>query len=137
MERGGEQEVMKITVERAIEILDPAHRERYSDLLDGMEQINEACRMGMEALKKQLPKKPIFKTGESIFFVDYADGGGEAKANKWADWVCPSCGWFVGEQYIPRRHNQQKSAYCTKCGQAIDWLSAETCKSADRQNEQK
>ena len=34
-------------IERAIEILDPEHRERYDDL----EEVNEACRMGMEALR--------------------------------------------------------------------------------------
>lgn len=36
-----------MTTERAIEILDPEHREKY----DGIEEVNEACRMGMEALK--------------------------------------------------------------------------------------
>ena len=36
-----------MTIERAIEILDPEHRERY----DGLEEVNEACRMGMEALR--------------------------------------------------------------------------------------
>lgn len=41
----------RISVERAIEILDPNHRECYSDLPDGMEQVKEACRMGMEALQ--------------------------------------------------------------------------------------
>lgn len=35
-------------IERAIEILDPEHREHYEDL----EEVNEACRMGMEALKR-------------------------------------------------------------------------------------
>lgn len=35
-------------VERAIEILAPAHREHY----DGMDEVNEACRMGMEALER-------------------------------------------------------------------------------------
>lgn len=38
-----------MTIERAIEILDPTHREHY----DGLEEVNEACRMGMEALKRQ------------------------------------------------------------------------------------
>lgn len=38
-----------MTIERAIEILDPEHRENY----DGMDEVNEACRMGMEALKRQ------------------------------------------------------------------------------------
>ena len=35
-------------IERAIEILNPEHRENY----DGMDEVNEACRMGMEALKR-------------------------------------------------------------------------------------
>ena len=38
-----------MTIDRAIEILNPDHRERY----DGLEEVNEACRMGMEALKRQ------------------------------------------------------------------------------------
>ena len=33
-------------IERAIEILNPEHREHY----DGLEEVNEACRMGMAAL---------------------------------------------------------------------------------------
>lgn len=44
---------MEITIERAIEILDPTHREHYNELPDGMEQVNEACRIGMQALMKQ------------------------------------------------------------------------------------
>lgn len=35
-------------IERAIEILDPEHRENY----DGLDEVNEACRMGMEALER-------------------------------------------------------------------------------------
>lgn len=37
-----------MTIERAIEILDPEHREHY----ESIEIVNEACRMGMEALKE-------------------------------------------------------------------------------------
>lgn len=37
---------MKIDIERAMEILNPEHRERYDDL----EEVNEACRMGANAL---------------------------------------------------------------------------------------
>ena len=43
-----------MTFERAIEILDPNHREHY----ESIEPVEEACRMGMEALKKQIPMKP-------------------------------------------------------------------------------
>ena len=78
----------------------------------------EECR---EAKERQTPKRPVWKKGRSVICKDYADGHGEVEENKWADWVCPNCGWFVGEQYIPRRHNQQKSNYCSRCGQAIQW----------------
>lgn len=37
-----------MTPERAIEILDPDHREHY----ESIEPVNEACRMGMDALKR-------------------------------------------------------------------------------------
>lgn len=39
---------------RAIEILDPEHRELYYEREGGLEEVTEACRMGMEALKAQL-----------------------------------------------------------------------------------
>lgn len=37
-----------MTIDRAIEILDPEHLEHYKSL----DEVNEACRMGMEALKR-------------------------------------------------------------------------------------
>lgn len=41
-----EQRIVDISYERAAEILDPTHREHY----DSMDEVNEACRMGMNAL---------------------------------------------------------------------------------------
>ena len=91
------------------------------------------CREMFDAIKAQptIPsaeperKKPIYKSGESVCHVSYADGTGGFEVNKWADWTCPECGWFVGEQYIPRHHNQQKCNYCARCGCAIDWSDAD------------
>lgn len=37
-----------MTIDRAIEILNPEHREHY----DGLDEVNEACRMGMKALER-------------------------------------------------------------------------------------
>lgn len=37
-----------MTIDRAIEILNPEHRENY----DGLDEVNEACRMGMKALER-------------------------------------------------------------------------------------
>ena len=49
---------MNMTLERAIEILDPEHREHY----DSIEPVITACRMGMDALRKQIPTEPDLKS---------------------------------------------------------------------------
>ena len=54
-----------MTFDRAIEILDPEHREHY----EFIDPVNDACRMGMEALKKQLPMNP-----DVILLVLFAEG---------------------------------------------------------------
>lgn len=43
-----------MTIDRAIEILNPEHREAY----DSLETVKEACRMGMKALELQKPVRP-------------------------------------------------------------------------------
>lgn len=95
----------------------------YTDPLNVLTEVRDR----LKALPSAQPerKKPVFKTGESVYHVSYADGTGGFEKNKWADWTCPDCGWFVGEQYIPRRHNQQKCNYCARCGCAIDWSDAD------------
>ena len=91
-------------------------------------RVVEARDMAINALEKQIPKKPILKNGESGSFVDYADGHGEYKVTKWQDWVCPICGWFVGQRYNRSQnhsHDQRKCNYCNECGQKIDWSDEE------------
>ena len=136
--------------EEAIEILErkKKYSERViDDFLDyssgeikDAEQTIEMCDIAISALKevqryreigtveefrktadRNNQKQPVWKNGRSTIFKDYVDGHGEAEENKWADWVCPECGWFVGEQYLPRQHNQSKCNFCPKCGQAIRW----------------
>lgn len=81
-------------IERAIEILDPEHREKY----ESMEPVNEACRMGMVALQLMIPRTP------------HPDGDEHLLA-------CPCCG---SGEYL---HNEDGSEqrFCGQCGQAIDW----------------
>lgn len=60
-------------IERAIEILDPEHRECY----DGMDEVNEACRMGMEALERTrwiLCSKKLPLDGEDVLVWDAIEG---------------------------------------------------------------
>ena len=101
-------------LKRRIALIDKDYKEEAADY-------REVLQTAVESLEKHTPKKPIFQHRESVAHYDYADGHGESKVERYADWTCPVCGWFVGEQYVPRKHNQQKSNFCSRCGQAIDW----------------
>ncbi len=46
-------------IDRAIEILNPEHREQY----DSLATVQEACRMGMAALEKLKPKQMLISNG--------------------------------------------------------------------------
>lgn len=81
-----------MTTERAIEILDPEHREHY----ESIEPVNEACRMAISALEKQIPIKPIDDTKPRDFFINI---------------YCPVC-----KEPVTKRFK-----YCRNCGQALDW----------------
>lgn len=81
-------------IARAREILDPEHREAYESL----EPVNEACRMGAEALRRRVPESP------------YPDGDKNIMA-------CPRCG--SGEYLHNEDGNEQN--FCGQCGQAIEW----------------
>lgn len=74
------------------------------------------------------PKPPVWKERIVPVFEEYEDGTGAIKSQNWSDWFCPTCGGLVGERYwIPGRepHDQHECKFCPKCGQAIDWDSAE------------
>lgn len=98
------------------------------DMPFGSNISREASELAVWVLEKQIPMKPILKNGESRSFVDYENGHGEYKATKWQDWVCPICGWFVGQRYNQSQnhsHDQRKCNYCNECGQKIDWSDEE------------
>lgn len=83
---------MEMTYERAAETLDPEHRENY----DSIETVKRACRIGMDALKKQIP----------------------AKVNLWENSQfgnCPYCNEVVYRPALLKR------VYCCRCGQALNW----------------
>lgn len=110
-------------------------RKMTTEVLENYMQFEDECvkkgftfKSVIEAREKQIAKKPILKNGESGSFVDYEDGHGEYKITKWQDWVCPICGWFVGQRYNRSQnhpHDQRKCNYCNECGQKIDWSDKE------------
>lgn len=83
-----------MTFGRAIEILDPEHRENY----ESIEPIEEACRIGMNALQLKILRSP------------YPDGDKSILA-------CPNCG---SGEYLYNEDGAENS-FCGQCGQAIDW----------------
>ena len=99
--------------------------ETINNICHAVIQMNAAPRSSAD---NALP--PVWKDGQSLVHSLYADGHGEMASHRWAAWVCPVCGWFVGEQFIPtwakhKPHNQQKCKFCSRCGQRIDWQSVE------------
>lgn len=83
-----------MTIERAIEILNPEHRERYENI----DIVNEACKMGMEALEKQINKN--VRLAEDMC-------------------LCPHCSFdMMGVYDYPCEHDPK---YCPECGQALKW----------------
>lgn len=72
-------------------------------------------------------KEPLLETKTSVAHVSYADGSGGFEKSTFTDWVCPTCGWFVGELYsgFGRWHIQGETSYCARCGQRIDWTKPE------------
>ncbi len=68
-----------MTIDRAIEILNPEHREHY----DGLDEVNEACRMGMEALERtrwipcsERPPESCSANGEAVSCLVYVPSFG-------------------------------------------------------------
>ena len=114
-----------MTPKEAIKILEIAKAEvEWNYPLDYAIAIATA----IEALEKQIPKKPILKSGVSITHTNKGDKPHEWRNVQWQDWVCPECGWFVGQRYNATQckpHDQRKCNYCNECGQAIDWSEEE------------
>ena len=89
-----------MNVQRAIEILNPAHREHY----ESIEPVNEACRMGIAALSYRVRKKPEYLPARPAPAL-----------------ACKRCG------SVKHLHNADgaQNAFCGQCGQAIDWTEPE------------
>ena len=93
-----------MTHEEAIEYI----TERYVTMsmcltIDECRKHNKAISMAIEALEKQIPKKPL---------------------HMHKNYYCPICkedGWMLWDDAIPNDMDK----YCGKCGQAIDWSDDE------------
>ena len=76
-------------------------QKRYTKEHNG--RMCEKVNLALEALDKQIPKKPL---------------------HMHKNYYCPICkedGWMLWDDAIPNDMDK----YCGKCGQAIDWRDAE------------
>ena len=94
----------------------------YMDNHAGRAQ-SEAFQMAINALEKQMPKKPILKHDVSVMHINRGNQPHEWKRLESDNWHCPECDSFVGERVyvLSKIHDQRKKKYCDNCGQKIDF----------------
>lgn len=96
-----------MTVEEAIS--------RFTDEINGEGFYNDNAHreMAIEALEKQIPKKPLTHTAE----YDVTIGNGTFKKGTSVLRICPSCeGWVLYTHH---------TGFCGNCGQRLDWSEDE------------
>ena len=94
---------------------------------EAAKRVVEARDMAINALEKQIPKKPILKHDVSVMHINRGNQPHEWKRLESDNWHCPECDSFVGERvYVHSKvHDQRKKRYCDNCGQKLDWESDE------------
>ena len=85
--------------------------------------LRDAADVAIQALEKQIPKKPILKHDVSVMHINRGNQPHEWKRLESDNWHCPKCDSFVGERvYVHSKvHDQRKKKYCDNCGQKLDW----------------
>lgn len=79
----------------------------YEELNGDDKATVDGCRAGIEALEKQIPKRPIVYKNRDYFVTCYV-------------YECPNCKSEIREDAVIEEYE-----YCIDCGQAIDWSEAE------------
>lgn len=74
---------------------------------DTVKAIFEECEVILNALEKQIPKKPILENTKGIIGIDM--------------WHCPVC----KDEIISDWNRDIANPCCHNCGQAIDWSEEE------------
>lgn len=91
------------------------------EMLGDSEQMKYAKQTAIEALEKQIPKKPIsFKRTAHDFQTEFCKHSGKSCEHiktynheyKYTSYKCPCCEHLISDG---------TPSYCWNCGQAIDW----------------
>lgn len=113
--------------EEAIEALKLINTSRVHPFYN-WEEMSEVRDIAIQAIEKQIPKKPILKDRTEVIHLNKGDEPHEWREVKRQDWVCPVCGSFVGQGHNAfqiKPHDQKKCNYCNDCSQAINWEGTE------------
>ena len=99
-------ECCKMTVEEALNIdqnwtSEQAKNDLERLLLRDERPANKVIALACKALEKQMPKKVIPYCGSPVGMA------------------CPECGTF--QDFTDKETLNNRSEYCYKCGQALDW----------------
>ena len=87
--------------------------------------ITEAFEMAIDALEKQMPKKPVEGYVFSEAFREYLIKKGQNDMAGSKGSCCPSCGEHIGEsEQILKKKNYMP--FCKWCGQALKQPEGET-----------
>ena len=92
-----------MTEQDAIELL---KRRKVLSWQGGFGDYDEAEQMAIKALEKQIPKKPFKTMDENNPYYKYMP------------WCCPCCRETL---YEDTEWGNQEFAYCTDCGQKLNW----------------
>lgn len=89
-------------VEHFIDVQEQCKRVTHANV-DAINEDIAAYKVAIEALEKQLPKKPTYE----------GDGYAPDGTFIWDEWLCPNCGSGYEVDY-------DDYSYCPNCGQRID-----------------
>lgn len=73
--------------------------------------------MAIEALEKQIPKKPIIYT-DTRNLLDY--NGNDYGVREVDVYDCPNCGFDISDKSVCEEY-EYKPSCCPECGQKLNW----------------
>ena len=96
-----------MTNKEAIEQL--KERLAITDYRQQIPEYYEAIELAVEALEKQMPKKPNYVPDDDTCVYYH--------------WECPECGNYYGHSIKKgiRALYGNSAVYCSRCGQCLDW----------------
>ena len=105
-----------MTAEEAIKALKHINLTRVHPFYS-WEEMAEVRDTAIEALEKQIPKKPIIYT-DTRNLLDY--NGNDYGVREVDVYDCPNCGFDISDKSVCEEY-EYKPSCCPECGQKLNW----------------